>query len=59
MLDDFENEVRTWTVKFEKKHNRKPLESEIYDNMHNKMNPDILKKIVNKLLSEFEAIEKV
>lgn len=59
MLDDFENEVRTWTVKFEKKHNRKPLESEIYDNMHNKMNPDILKKIVNKLISEFEAIEKV
>lgn len=50
----YEKEVRDWSDKFEKKHNRKPLEEEMLDNLQDKMNYDILVKIVKKLIDEFE-----
>ena len=49
-----EKDVRDWSDKFEKKHNRKPLEEEMLDNLQDKMNYDILVKIVKKLIDEFE-----
>ena len=54
ILANYEKEVRDWVVKFEEMHDRKPLESEMIDNLHDKMNPDVLSKIVKKLITEFE-----
>jgi uncharacterized protein YeeX (DUF496 family) len=54
IMAGYEKEVRDWSDKFEEKHNRKPLEEEILDNLQDKMNPDILMKIVKKLIDEFE-----
>ena len=54
ILENYEKEVRTWIHKFEEMHDRKPLESEMFDNLHDKMNHDILAKIVKKMLVEFE-----
>jgi hypothetical protein len=53
-MANYEKEVTEWVDKFEEKHNRKPLESEMFDNLQDKMNPDILEKIINKVLSDFE-----
>ena len=50
----YEKEVKDWCDKFEEKHNRKPLEEEMLDNLQDKMNYDILVKIVKKLIEEFE-----
>lgn len=58
IMDNYEKEVKTWATKFEEKHNRKPLEGELFDNLHDKMNEDILRKIIKKLLLEFETTEK-
>ena len=52
IMDNYEKEVKTWSTKFEEKHNRKPLEGELFDNLHDKMNEDILRKIIKKLLLE-------
>jgi len=54
IMAGYEKEVRDWSDKFEEKHNRKPLEEEILDNLQDKMNSDILMKIVKKLIDEFE-----
>jgi uncharacterized protein YeeX (DUF496 family) len=57
IMDNYEKEVKTWATKFEEKHDRKPLESELFDNLHDKMNEDILRKIIKKLLTEYENID--
>jgi hypothetical protein len=49
IMDAYEREVLLWSSKFEDKHNRKPLESELLDNLQDKMNPEILSKIVAKI----------
>ena len=54
ILANYEKEVRDWIVKFEKKHERKPLESEMIDNLQDKMNPEILAKFVKKIVIEIE-----
>ena len=43
-MANYEKEVTDWVEKFEEKHNRKPLESEMLDNLQDKMNPEILEK---------------
>lgn len=57
IMDNYEKEVKTWATKFDEKHNRKPLESELFDNLHDKMNEDILRKIIKKVLIEYETNE--
>jgi uncharacterized protein YeeX (DUF496 family) len=54
ILAGYEKEVRDWSDKFEEKHNRKPLEEEMLDNLQDKMNPEILEKIVKKVVEGFE-----
>jgi len=54
IMENYEREVNEWITKFENKHNRKPLESEMIDNLQDKMNPDVLNKIVKKILDGFE-----
>ena len=54
IMNNYENEVKAWATKFEEKHDRKPLESELFDNLYDKMNEDILRKIIKKVLLEFE-----
>lgn len=49
IMEGYEREVLLWSSKFEEKHNRKPLESELLDNLQDKMNPEILSKIVSKI----------
>ena len=51
IMEGYEREVLLWSSKFEEKHNRKPLESELLDNLQDKMNPEILSKIVSKITS--------
>ena len=46
-----------WCDKFIDKHNRQPLKDEIVDNLQDKMNPDILNKIINKILESYDKIE--
>jgi len=58
IMAGYEKEVRDWTTKFENKHNRKPLDYELVDNLKNTMNPDILNKIIKKLLEEFDKNDK-
>ena len=58
IMAGYEKEVRDWTTKFENKHNRKPLDYELIDNLKNTMNPDILNKIIKKLLEEFDKNKK-
>jgi hypothetical protein len=52
---NYEKEVNEWVSKFEEMHERKPLESEILDNLHDRMHPDILNKIVKKVVTGFET----
>lgn len=52
---NYEKEVNEWVSKFEEMHERKPLESEILDNLHDRMHPDILNKIVKKVVAGFET----
>ena len=52
ILEAYEQEVLLWSSKFEDKHNRKPLESELFDNLQHKMNPEILTKIIKKITNE-------
>ena len=54
IMENYEREVNEWITKFENKHNRKPLESEMVDNLQDRMNPEILDKIVKKILAGFE-----
>jgi hypothetical protein len=54
IMANYEKEVNDWVTKFEEKHNRKPLESEMLDNLQDKMSSDVLYKIVKRLLTEFE-----
>lgn len=51
IIEGYEREVLLWSSKFEEKHNRKPLESELLDNLQDKMNPEILTKIVAKIMT--------
>lgn len=57
IMESYETEVKEWCDKFIEKHNRTPLEDEIIDNLQDKMNPDILHKIINKLLESYNKIE--
>ena len=52
---NYEKEVNEWVSKFEEIHERKPLESEILDNLHDRMHPDILNKIAKKVVAGFET----
>lgn len=52
IMETYEQEVLLWSSKFEDKHNRKPLESELFDNLQDKMNPEILTKIIKKITNE-------
>lgn len=52
IMEAYEQEVLLWSSKFEDKHNRKPLESELFDNLQDKMNPEILTKIIKKITNE-------
>lgn len=54
IMETYEKEVKEWCDKFIAKHNRTPLESEIIDNLQDKMNLEILKKIINKILDSYE-----
>jgi hypothetical protein len=54
--DSYEKEAKSWSIKFEEKHNRKPLESELIDNLQDKINPDYLHKIIKGVLKEFDEI---
>ena len=54
IMDGYEKQVKDWSEKFEQKHNRKPLEQEMLDNLQDTMNYDILVKIVKKMLDDFE-----
>jgi len=54
IMDNYEKEVKIWMHKFEEKHNRKALESEVFDNLQDTMNHDILYKIVKKLTVDAE-----
>jgi len=54
IMANYEKEVTDWVAKFEEKHNRKPLEDEMLDNLQDKMNPDILAKLVKKTVDSFE-----
>tara|TARA_B110000967_G_scaffold168328_1_gene177232 strand:+ start:454 stop:1380 length:927 start_codon:yes stop_codon:yes gene_type:complete len=51
IIEGYEREVLLWSSKFEEKHNRKPLESELLDNLQDKMNPEILTRIVAKIMT--------
>ena len=53
IVEGYEREVLLWSSKFEEKHNRKPLESELLDNLQDKMNPEILSKIVSKITATY------
>ena len=53
IVECYEREVLLWSSKFEEKHNRKPLESELLDNLQDKMNPEILSKIVSKITATY------
>jgi len=55
IIDTYKQEVLLWSSKFEEKHNRKPLESELFDNLNDKMNPEILAKIIKTITSDFNA----
>lgn len=55
ILEGYEREVLLWSSKFEEKHNRNPLESELIDNLQDKMNPEILKKIVSKIVASNDS----
>ena len=57
IMESYETEVKEWCDKFIEKHNRTPLEDEIIDNLQDKMNPEILHKIINKLLESYNKIE--
>ena len=50
-----EKEVNEWVSKFKEIHERNPLESEILDNLQDKMHPDVLNKIVKKVITGFET----
>jgi len=50
----YKKEITDWSSKFENKHNRKPLESELLDNLQDSMNPDLLKKYVKEYLKSIE-----
>lgn len=47
-----EESVLNFIVNFEEKHKRKPMDTEIHDNMSDEMHPDILDKILTKLKKE-------
>jgi hypothetical protein len=54
IMETYEKEVKDWCDKFIEKHNRLPLESEITDNLQDKMNPDILNKIIKLTLEIYK-----
>ena len=55
IMENYENEVIEWCKKFINKHDRVPLKSEIFDNLNDSMNPDILEKIINKVLPDLDS----
>ena len=57
IMETYEREVLLWSSKFEEKHNRKPLESELLDNLQDKMNPEILTKIVAKIIANANLLQ--
>ena len=59
IMDSYENEVYKWCNKFIEKHNRKPLEGEIIDNLHDKMNPDILNKMIIIVLEKINKENEI
>lgn len=59
IMDSYENEVYQWCNKFIEKHNRTPLDSEIVDNLHDKMNPDILNKMIKIVLDRLSHESEV
>ena len=54
IIDGYKKDISDWSLKFENKHNRQPLESELLDNLQDTMNPDLLKKYVKEYLESNE-----
>ena len=54
IIEGYKKEISDWSSKFENKHNRKPLESELLDNLQDSMNPDLLKKYVKEYLESID-----
>ena len=50
-IEGYKKIISEWALKFENKHNRKPLEAELIDNLQDTMNPNVLNKYVNEYLS--------
>jgi len=57
IMESYQKEVKEWCDKFIEKHNRTPLEGEIVDNLQDKMNPEILNKIINQVLEDYNKVE--
>lgn len=49
-----EKEVNEWVSKFKEIHERNPLESEILDNLQDRIPSDVLNKIIKQIITEFE-----
>jgi hypothetical protein len=52
ILKNQEQDVEKFILSFEVKHKRKPMDTEIHDNMADEINPDILDKIITKFKKE-------
>ena len=50
IVDNYKGQISDWADQFKLKHGRVPLESELIDNLQDKMNPDLLKKYVAEYL---------
>jgi hypothetical protein len=55
----YEKDIILWSSKFEEKHNRKPLNSELYDNLQGSMNKEMLIKIIKKITNTNDDKKKV
>ena len=53
--EGYKKEISVWSSKFESKHNRKPLENELLDNLQDSMHPDLLKKFVKEYLESIDS----
>lgn len=50
VIQGYKLEIFNWAAKFKTKHGREPLESELIDNLQDKMNPELLKQYVKEFL---------
>ena len=50
IIDNYKRQISDWASQFELKHGRAPMESELIDNLQDKMNPELLKQYVKEFL---------